>query len=709
MSRDSKAIPIVIWSAVFFCTVAVSSAENPAAALGWPTYGGDPGGQRYSNAKQVNRSNVTQLRKSWEYRTHALDLHATGSYSAAFETTPVLFDNVLYLTSPLDDVIALDPATGTERWRYRPATNGLREGDITTSRGVATWDGGNANPCGTRIFFGTNDAHLVALDARSGTPCEGFSTRGSIDLRAGLEGPAREFHITSAPTVLGDTVVIGSSIPDNLAANMPSGIVRAFDVRTGKQKWAWDPIPWSHSPNFNTGAANTWSTIAADKRLGLLYLPTGSASPDYYGGMRLGSGRDADSIVAIEAATGREVWSFQLVHHDLWDYDVASEPLLFMWHGSIPAVAVVTKMGSVFVLDRRSGVPLYNVEEHRVPSSDIEGEQAWPTQPFSGIPSLTPSSVLLDGVSPSRSDEDRELCRKQLSALRYDGLFTPPSLKGSLVFPGAIGGVNWGSVAYDPTTGLLYANTNRLAYYVQLISKKIPFYIGAAAVFISTPSLVFLAWWGITSGIFLWERRRSRKNTRFLIFTTYLCCGMFVLSLAGRLYVNTRIKQSKVRSALNAVEAREFAMRGAFGDDQSLQTLAPYSLHRHPIVDSHGEPCSPEPWGTVAALNLQTGKMAWEVPHGTQIPGRRTGALSLGGVAVTAGGLVFSAGTREPLLRAYDSETGQELWSGQLPVPAQATPMTYEIQGKQFVVIAAGGHGLWGTRQGDSVIAFSVP
>ena len=661
-----------------------SLAQNHDA--GWPTYGGDPGGQRFSSATEINRANVSSLHPVWTYHTHALDSRISGSYSAAFETTPILFHGLLYLTSPLDEIIALDPITGAERWHYQPHLAPLNEGDIVTSRGVATWDGGGSGDCAARIFVGTNDAQLAAVDAATGKPCEDFGNHGAVDLRAGLTGLARAFHLTSAPTVLGDVVVVGSSIPDNIAVNMPAGTVRAFDVRTGRPVWTWEPIPWAASQNPPTGAGNVWSTIAADPQLGLIYLPTGSASPDYYGGMRPGDDRDADSIVALDAATGRKVWAFQVVHHNLWDYDIAGEPLLFTWHGNIPAVAINTKMGLVFVLDRRTGKPLFPVEERPVPQSDIPGEQASPTQPFPALPSLAPITLAKDLLSPDRDPADQDSCLHQIAALRYEGLYTPPSLKGSLVFPGAIGGVNWGSAAYDPTSGILYANTNSLPYFVQLVPRK-PFWILLTIAILTTRIGIFL--FGSLSVISALVLFFQIPRRRVLLLKSAL------IVFAGATIISICLQKPK-------------SIPAAFGDDHSPQTLAPYSLFRHPIYDSHHQPCSAEPWGSISALNLQTGTIAWQAPHGTQIEGRQTGAASLGGVMVTAGGLLFSAGTREPVLRAYDSATGKQLWQHDLDVPAQATPMSYSVNRRQFVVIAAGGSGLWGTQQGDEVIAFAV-
>jgi quinoprotein glucose dehydrogenase len=676
--------------------VAFARLGAQTADAGWPTYGGDAGGQRYSAAKQIDRRNVARLRPLWTYHTHALDSRRPGSLSAAFETTPVLFHGLLYLTTPFDEIIALDPLTGAERWRYRPPLTEMGEGNITTSRGVATWDSGGTGECAARIFTGTQDGQLWGVDAATGRPCDGFGDHGRIDLKAGLTGNDRWFDVTSAPTVLGDVVVVGSSIPDNQAVDMAKGTVRAFDAKTGRQVWTWEPIPWGAEQKVPTGAGNAWSTIAADPELGLLYLPTGSASPDFYGGMRPGDDRDADSIVALDAATGRKVWAFQVVHHNLWDYDVPSEPLLFTWHGNVPAVAVMTKMGMVFVFDRRTGAPLFPIEERPVPKSDVEGELASATQPFSTLPPLSPLTMPTDMTGLGATDAS--FCQAQMAALRYDGIYTPPSLGGSLVFPGNLGGVNWGSAAYDPSTGILYANTNRLPYFVQLVrSESI---LERDAKYLASRKHTWLLFGLVfATGMAFWVRRKS-WNPGWAVALILLASGAsLIFGVWERRVLTLRDMETSTV---------EYAMRGAFGEDHSPQSKAPYSLFRHPLLDPHGLPCAPTPWGTVSALNLQTGKMAWEQPHGTQVAGAQTGSPSLGGLIVTAGGLVFSAGTREPVIRAYDSSTGEVLWQGDLPVPAIATPMTYEVGGRQLIVIAAGGSGLWGTKTGDAVIAFGL-
>ncbi len=425
--------------------------------------------------------------------------------------------------------------------------------------------------------------------------------------------------------------------------------------------------------------------------------------------MRPGDDRDADSVIAIEAATGRKVWAFQVVHHNVWDYDVPSEPLLFIWHGNVPAVAVTTKMGMVFVLDRRTGSPLFPVEERPVPQSDVAGEQTSKTQPFSTLPSLSPLNMPTDGTAPDRGRDDQDFCREQMADLRYDGIYTPPSLAGSLVFPGAIGGVNWGSAAYDPSSGILYANTNRLPYFVQLIrpQNSTDLMVLVIKYLSSRPqTLLFFSVLLFLGLILAFKRHRVPSQTVVLFILT--CAAALTFGLFQRHEEQKKMERARRLAPRTPEEAKRISLPPAFGDDHSPEQFAPYSLFRHPIVDHQGISCAAEPWGTLAALNLQTGQMAWEQPHGTQIAGKQTGSPSLGGIIVTAGGLLFSAGTPEPLLRAYDAATGEELWEGELPVPAQATPMTYEVKGRQFVVIAAGGSGLWGTKQGDAVVAFGV-
>jgi len=612
---------------------ASSAQPQKSADASWSAYGADPAGTRFSSATQITKSNVSQLKVAWTYRTGGLPHDPDLDKKAAFESTPILVDGKLFLTTPYDHVIALNPQTGEKLWEYDPKLELPYGASEVTSRGVSAWRDPNAKPaqpCAVRIFFGTLDARLIALDAATGKPCADFGDDGEIDLSAGvrLRDPG-DYQVTSAPAVAGDLVITGSSIGDNRAVTLERGIVRAFDARTGKLRWSWDPIPWALHSTPRTGAANAWSTLSVDPERDLVFIPTGSASPDYFGGFRKGDNKWANSVVALKASTGKFVWGFQVVHHDLWDYDVASQPTLFTWKNNSPAIAITTKMGRVFVLNRLTGAPLIPVEEKPVPKPDIPGEESWPTQP-SGI------STVPEGLTPEDAfgftSEDKKWCADKIAASRSEGIYTPPTLKGTIVFPGNVGGVNWGSSAYDPSRHLLIMDTNRLAMWVKLIPRD--------------------------------EFDSARKNA----------------SDSDRLH-------------------GEFAR----------QTGAPFAMFRTPLLAPSGTPCTAPPWGTVAAVDLFTGRKVWDTPLGSFIPGQKTGTITLGGPIATAGGLVFSAATMDNFMRAFDSDTGAELWSFELPAGGQATPMTYTLGGKQYLVIAAGGHGKLDTKQGDYVLAFTLP
>ncbi|SFS10331.1 quinoprotein glucose dehydrogenase [Granulicella pectinivorans] len=661
-------------------------------AQSWPTYGGDPGGQRFSPATQITKSNLKDLQPAWTYHTHALDQNRPSNHEASFEATPILDGDTLYLTTPYDVVIALDAATGQPRWTHDPNLAPTAEGSIVASRGVALWH----SAVQTRIFVATLDARLLALDATTGHPISTWGTHGEIDLKQGVHLQKDGFYrMTSPPTVIGDIVVVGSGVGDNQQVDSESGLVRAYSTLDGHLLWSWEPIPWASSQAIRTGAANTWSVISADPALNLLYLPTGSAAPDYYGGLRPGDDRDANSIVALDATTGKKVWAFQVVHHDLWDYDIASQPLLFTFRNTIPAVAITTKMGMVFVLDRRTGAPLYPIHERPVPQSDVPGETTSPTQPFQELPSLSPLNVSTTDIQTTwqRSSEDAASCQRQFAALRNEGLYTPPSLRGSVLFPGNLGGVNWGSAALDPATGILYANTNRSAFKARLVPRY------GLERDLKELNLWLHDWanWGILAGIILalgtlingFRHRRFLPGPLTLSVTTALMLACVPIS---------RLPMPHEPDSL-----------AHFGYELSPQHKTPYLIERDRILDTHHHPCSPTPWGAISALNLNTGQMAWQRPLGSMIDSADTGAINFGGPIVTASGLVFTAAAEDPYLRAFDAATGDLLWQHDLPVPAQSTPMTYTLNSRQYVVIAAGGHGDKATKLGDSLIAFALP
>jgi quinoprotein glucose dehydrogenase len=602
----------------------------------WSVYGGDGSGSHYSSLEHINRSNVHRLHVAWSYRTGALTPETTLNEKAAFEATPILVEGTLYLSTPFNEVIALDPGNGVVKWTYDPRVDRSHNYSEVTSRGVSAWTDAAAAtsaPCRLRIFEGTIDGRLLALDGRTGVPCADFGARGAVDLTRGVVyGPEfrGDYEVTSAPTVVADVVITGSSIADNGAVDMPRGVVRAYDARSGALRWTWDPIPWAERQTVRTGAANAWSTFSADPERDLVFIPTGSASPDYYGGARPGDDKWANSVVALKGSTGAFVWGFQVVHHDLWDYDVASQPTLIEFKGR-PAVAVTTKIGHVFVLDRLTGKPLHAVDERAAPKSDIAGETASPRQPIPAWHPMVPqrlTSADVWGATP----ESKQWCRERVESLRNDGLFAPPSLRSTLAFPGNIGGVNWGGAAWDPKRHVLIANTNRLASIARLVPRE------------------------------------------------------------------------DLQSAMEHATAPAMDRGGEFG----RQRGTPYAMYREWLIAPTGQPCNPPPWGAVVAFDVNTGALRWESPLGVMAEGWPAGSISLGGPMATAGGLVFTAAALDPHLRAFDADTGREIWSVELPASAQSTPMTYEWNGKQYIVICAGGHGKFKSKMGDSVVAFAV-
>jgi quinoprotein glucose dehydrogenase len=618
-------------------------------------YGATPAGTRFSPLTQITPANVDRLEVAWTYHTGDVeDGSGGGMMTSAFQNTPILVDDALYLCTPFNRVIALDAGTGRERWSYDPKVD--RTGMyLLNCRGVSAWLDESASEsaaCRRRIFTGTLDARLIALDARTGEPCADFGDGGSVDLRGGV-GEVRpgEYGVSSPPLVMGDRVVTGTMVLDNRRVDMPGGVVRAFDARSGRELWAWDPVPpgtppaargGNGGPRFHRGTTNAWSILSGDSELGLVYVPTGNTSPDYYGGQRDGLDHYSSSVVALAVDTGRVVWHFQTVHHDVWDYDVPAQPVLFdlpRRHAEdIPALVQATKMGHLFFLDRRSGEPLFPVEERPVPQGAVPGETLSPTQPFPTRPApihpatLTPEDAW--GITPW----ERKRCAEAIASLRSEGIFTPPSLQGSVQYPGASGGSNWGSLSIDPERRLLVANTVRMAWKIRLVPRE-------------------------------------------------------------------------------AFDAQFPDGPPDFGYEPQVGT--PYALERTILLSDLGAPCTRPPWGTLVGIDIETGDVRWEVPLGTTrdlapfpiwalLP---HGVPNVGGPITTASGLTFIAATTDHYLRAFDTASGEELWRGRLPTGGQATPMTYRLRrdGRQFVVIAAGGHGLMGVPPGDALVAFALP
>ncbi|WP_170228139.1 pyrroloquinoline quinone-dependent dehydrogenase [Denitratisoma oestradiolicum] len=618
----------------------------PVAADGsspdWSAYGGDLSGRRYSPLTQIHGGNVGELQAVWQYRTgDGPAQKREPSNLPAFEATPLKIDDSLYFCTPTNVVISLDAETGRERWRFNPETD-TRGHYLVTCRGVSYHrQEVQAGHCTRRILAGTIDGRLLALDADDGKPCADFGRNGQVSLRGGQE-PIKPgfFSITSPPNVVGGVAIVGGLVLDNQSVDVPSGVVRAYDVITGQLRWAWDsareqnPVPAGQP--YGRGSPNAWGVFSADPALGLVFVPTGNRSPDYFGGHRTpAEDSHASAVVAIEVATGKTRWVFQTVHHDIWDYDVASQPVLVDMNvaGSpVPALVQATKQGQVFVLDRRDGKPIYRVEERPVPRGTVPGDRASATQPFSvEMPALHPLRLSEDdmwGLTPF----DRAWCRTEFKKHRHEGLFTPPSLQGTVNYPSNLGASNWGSVAIDPRRGILIANTNRIASVVTMIP-------------------------------------REEMNRR--------------------------------------IAAGEFAHSPSEG--------TPYMADARPFLSPLGIPCTRPPWGVLTAIDLDKRTVLWERPLGTTrdlaplpIP-LNWGVPNAGGSLITGGGLVFIGAAADDYLRAFSVESGDEIWRARLPAGGQATPMTYlDRNGRQYVVIAAGGHAHLGSTLGDYIVAFAI-
>ena len=635
-------------------TTGIAGAQTLDAS-DWGYYGGDMFGQRFSSLNEINRKNVQHLKVAWTYHTGETGTGFARAGKMSFEVTPILAFGLLYLETPTNILIALDPETGAQRWRFDPHIDRSRPYAEVSARGVSIWedpDSRHTGACIRTVFAGTLDARLLAVDADTGQPCKDFGTQGQVDLTSGLNIHERaNYSVTSPPAIYENVVVVGSAIAANQVNGLERGVIRAFDARTGALLWSFDPIPdstshpaateWNPDQAAAAGGGNAWGLMSVDQDNGLILIPTGSPSPDYFGGARTGNNRFANSLLALDAKTGKLVWNQQLIHHDLWDYDLGAQPVLGdieIQSIPVPAVIEATKTGMLYVFDRTKGQALFPITEKPVPPSFVAGEHAAPTQPFSSIPSLVSQRPLDPDDAWGVTFWDRGKCRDLLSNHRNEGIFTPPDTKGTILSPGYLGGVNWGGIVFDEQRQRIIAAVNHLP---------------------------------------------------------------MLLTLVPQAELQTQMRSGDYPNS-------EFA----------TQAGAPYGMRREPLLSPWGLPCTPPPWGSLVSVDLRRNRIVWQVPLGSTegvgpwfAPTRDFGMPNMGGPIGTAGDLVFVGAALDSYFRAFDIETGRELWKYRLPAGGQATPMTYRAgrNQRQFVVIAAGGHGALNTPRGDYVIAFSLP
>ncbi len=623
----------------------------------WTSYGGNPHGTRYSPLAQITPANAGRLEQAWVY--HA-GLGPAGS--GLLEVTPLMVDGTLYGCSGYSAVFALDPVSGKERWRYDTPVDHGRAG-LARCRGVSFFRAPAGSPasigeCPTRIIVGTVDNKLIALNAATGKPCPEFGSGGVVDLNQGLgDFPPGWINPTSPPAIVNGVVVVGGFVIDNQSTHVPPGVVRGFDAVTGALKWAFDPgRPDDHGPlapgqTYVASTPNAWGAFSADAKLGLVYLPMGNGSPDFYGADRTPqTDRFSSAVVALDAATGAVRWVFQTVHHDLWDYDVAAQPVLVDFptpSGPVPALIQATKTGQVFVLDRRNGRPLTKVEERPVPASPVAGERAARTQPFStGMPSFVGPRLReasMWGITPF----DQLYCRIRFRQVRYEGMYMPPSLGYSIRLPGELGGIDWGGVSVDEGHGILIVNSNRMANLDHFVT-------------------------------------RAQANRD----------GLF--------------PRDGKHGKLPPHDGQAAAMTGT-----------PFGVYWGAFLSPLGIPCQQPPYGYLSAIDLKTHQLLWKHrfgdasnsgPFGVALHLPFTlGAPNIGGSLVTGGGVVFIAASQDQSFRAIDEASGRTLWRVRLPAGGHATPMTYRgHDGRQYVVIAAGGNSSFGTGHGDALIAYRL-
>ena len=689
---------------------------------GWPVYGGSKKSIRYSSLKQVNTGNVSQLQVAWVHHTEDADVKG----SSQIQCNPIIVNGILYGVTPRLRLIALDAATGKQKWlfnpeNYLPPNTNL---GVNNSRGVTYWQSGNDK----RILYGAG-SNIYEVNAETGELEKGFGKGGWIDLHDDLELSNKTWYIagTSPGIIYKDLYIVGGRV--NESANAAPGSIRAFDVRTGKRRWIFHTVPHPGEYGYNTwedkdawkhiGGANCWTGFSMDEKRGILYAPTGSASFDFYGGKRLGSGLFANTLLALDAATGKLKWHYQMIHHDMWDKDLPAAPALVTIKRKgkvIDAVAQPTKHGFLFILDRITGKPLYPVHEKPVPTvSELDGEKPWPTQPIPTLPQpYVRQSFTEKDINPYITEQSKAEVLSRLKGYRNGNMFLPPGKIPSVIFPGFDGGAEWGGPAYDPQTGLIYINANEMPWILTMVDAVKP--PDKIETFAAAGERLFAKNCMACHG----QDRKGSGNYPSLINIEKKYNKDQILTL---LETGRRMMPSFKDVSL---QEREAIVAFITGDEKEGQRKLTSPAPLDPYLDlpyemtgynkfltSEGLPAISPPWGTLNAINLNTGKIAWKIPLGEEerlkdqnVP--ITGTENYGGPVVTAGGLVFIAATKDAKIRAFDKRNGKQLWEAKLPAAGFATPSVYNLNGKQYLVIACGG-GKLGVASGDAYVAFALP